>query len=123
MKPNQKQIMKIQFHSPKIDSRIGATASQEDIENISSGMSDESYSVTSGFASILPKSEIEKITSIFPSYTNPRIVAAQVLRTFAGVSDDVSGTLGKLKDLVRLGRQAGNQAQVDAARRALKVLE
>jgi uncharacterized membrane protein len=34
------------------------TASQEDIENISSGMSDESYSVTSGFASTLPKSEI-----------------------------------------------------------------
>jgi uncharacterized membrane protein len=59
------------------------TASQEDIENISSGMSDESYSVTSGFASTLPKSEIEKITSIFPSYTNPRIVAAQVV----GVSD------------------------------------
>lgn len=54
-------------------------ASQEDIKNISSGMSDESYSVTSGFASTLPKSEIEKITSIFPSYTNPRIVAAQVV--------------------------------------------
>ena len=57
------------------------------------------------------------------STESERIVAAQVLRTFAGVSDDVSGTLGKLKDLVRLGRQAGNQAQVDAARRALKVLE
>ena len=54
------------------------SATQEDIDNISSGMSDESYSVTSGFTSTLPQSEIEKITDIFPSYTNPRIVAAKV---------------------------------------------
>ncbi len=59
------------------------TASKKDLKNISSGMSDEAYSVSSGFASTLPKSEIVKITNIFPSYTNPRIVAAKV----EGISD------------------------------------
>ena len=34
--------------------------------------------MNSGFVSTLPKNEIEKITNIFPSYTNPRIIAAKV---------------------------------------------
>ena len=59
------------------------TATQVDLENISSGMSKKAYSVNSGFASTLPKNEIEKITNIFPSYTNPRIIAAKV----EGISD------------------------------------
>jgi hypothetical protein len=54
------------------------SATQVDIDNISSGMSEKAYSVNSGFASTLPKSEIEKITNIFPSYTNPRIIAAKI---------------------------------------------
>lgn len=59
------------------------SASQEDIENISSGMSDESYSVNAGFVSSLPQDEIDKVTNILPSYTDPRIVAAYI----EGVSD------------------------------------
>jgi hypothetical protein len=58
-------------------------ATQEDLENISSGMSEDSYSVNSGFVSSLPASEIDKVTRILPSYTNPRIVTAYI----DGVSD------------------------------------
>lgn len=57
---------------------ICESATQEDLENISSGMSDETYSVSSGFVSSLPQGEIDKVTKIFPSYSNPRIVAAYI---------------------------------------------
>jgi hypothetical protein len=53
-------------------------ASQEDIDNISSGMTDNAYSVSNGFTSNLSEEEIDKITDIFSSYTNPRIIAAQI---------------------------------------------
>jgi hypothetical protein len=54
-------------------------ASQEDIENISTGMSDKSLSVGSGFVSQLTTQDIEKVTEIFPSYTNPRIIGAPII--------------------------------------------
>ncbi len=50
----------------------------EDIENISSGMTEDGLSIESGYVATLPEKEIDAITAIFPSYTNPRIVSAVV---------------------------------------------
>jgi hypothetical protein len=59
-------------------------ALQEDIDNISSGMTDKAYSVSNGFTANLSEEEIQRIADIFPSYTNPRIIAA----TIEGASEE-----------------------------------
>lgn len=61
--------------------------------------------------------------SLIQQSEDERMSAAKALRTFAGISEEVSLAVEELRAIIREGRAAGNQAQVDAARRVIKELE
>jgi len=54
------------------------TATTEDLKNIREGLIADTVSISSGFASDFSASDIDEITSIFPTFKSPRVVAAQI---------------------------------------------
>lgn len=54
------------------------TATAEDLQNIQDGLIQSSSSIAQGFTSEFSPSDIDEISEIFPTFTSPRIVAAQI---------------------------------------------
>lgn len=54
------------------------SASQEDLSNINAGMISSKYRVESGFIADFSAEDIEVIKQVFPSYTNPKVFAANI---------------------------------------------
>lgn len=61
-------------------SPICIKATSEDLKNLEEGLTESSFSLNNGFEGKFGLDEISEIMSIFPSYTNPRVVAAQIDR-------------------------------------------
>ena len=54
------------------------SASDEDLANINDGMISSKYNVESGFTADFSAEDIEAIKQIFPTYTSPRVFAANI---------------------------------------------
>ena len=54
------------------------TASEEDLANINAGMISSKYKVDSGFTADFSAEDVETIRQVFPTYTNPRVFAANI---------------------------------------------
>lgn len=65
-----------EVNEAKVPSCNSATA--EDLKNIRDGLTSDSTSISNGFASDFSPSDVEEITSIFPTFKSPRVVAAQI---------------------------------------------
>lgn len=53
-------------------------ASDEDLANINDGMISPKYKVESGFTADFSAEDIEVITQVFPTYTSPKVFAANI---------------------------------------------
>lgn len=54
------------------------TAPEEDLANINAGMVSPKYKVDSGFTADFSAEDIEAIKQIFPTYTSPKVFAANI---------------------------------------------
>lgn len=54
-------------------------ANPSDVETISSGMSEKTYSLGRAFQASLTEDQISELTDIFPSYTSPVVIAAEII--------------------------------------------
>jgi len=54
------------------------TASEEDLGNINAGMISSKYKVESGFTADFSAEDIEAIKQVFPTYTSPKVFAANI---------------------------------------------
>jgi hypothetical protein len=54
------------------------SASEEDLSNINAGMISSKYSVESGFIADFNAEDIEAIRQVFPTYTSPKVFAANI---------------------------------------------
>jgi hypothetical protein len=59
-------------------SPICVKANSEDLKNLKEGLTDKSLSLSNGFVGEFAANDIEDIKAIFPTYTSPRVVAAQI---------------------------------------------
>ena len=61
-------------------SPICVKATSVDLKNLEEGLTESSFSLANGFEEKFGVDEISEIKLIFPSYTSPRVVAAQIDR-------------------------------------------
>jgi hypothetical protein len=54
------------------------SASEEDLANINAGMVSTKYKVESGFTADFNAEDIEAIRQVFPTYTSPKVFAANI---------------------------------------------
>jgi hypothetical protein len=54
------------------------SASDEDLANINDGMISSKYRVKSGFTANFSAEDIEAISQVFPTYTSPKVFAANI---------------------------------------------
>lgn len=54
------------------------SASDEDLANINDGMISSKYRVKSGFTADFSAEDIEAISQVFPTYTSPKVFAANI---------------------------------------------
>jgi hypothetical protein len=54
------------------------SASEEDLANINAGMISSKYKVESGFTADFNTEDIEAIRQVFPTYTSPKVFAANI---------------------------------------------
>lgn len=54
------------------------TATAVDLQNIREGLKTDTVSISSGYASDFSASDIDVITSVFPTFKSPRVIAAQI---------------------------------------------
>jgi hypothetical protein len=53
-------------------------ATEEDMNNIKEGLTRSSLALAEGFAANFSEDDISQITAVFPTFTSPRVVGAQI---------------------------------------------
>lgn len=90
-------------------------ASPEDVETLGGGMSENTYTLGKAFQASLTEDEISELRSIFPSYTNPTIIAAEIV----GVGEDSLSGLWAIQKVTDSGSLRVTALNADARKYSL----